>query len=136
MARVREAVAKALALGWTPIFAPWLWDAKGPDGNWMLDDAKPEQRAVALECCANVIDACDAFLVIEGERTEGMLADLDRWDDVHGLGDEESGVTGYYTVATLTAPECACGAVLTREQLEAFVQFCDECGEAVDASDC
>jgi hypothetical protein len=132
MGRVREAVAKALTLGWTPIFAPWLWDAKGPDGNWMLDDAKPEQRAVALECCRMLIRECTAFLVVQGEMTDGMRADIAAWQD-EVVGDE---VDGTLTIDELTRPECGgCGVELTRDQLEAHVPFCEECAEAINAGD-
>lgn len=68
------AVRKAVSLGWAPIFYPFVMSPAG------IDDAVPEQREAALECCEAVIPRCDAFLIVGMRETSGMSRDLAAWN--------------------------------------------------------
>jgi hypothetical protein len=67
-----QAIVRAVALGWVPVYAPYLLDR-------FLRDGKPGERALALECALGLLDRADALLVVGDRLTDGMRLELKRW---------------------------------------------------------
>lgn len=67
----RAAISKAVALGWAPIFGPFLL----PD----LDDADEAQRETAFQCDLAILARCQGILVVGERMTPGMKREEAAW---------------------------------------------------------
>lgn len=73
------AIARALELGWAPVFGPLLL-------RDFLSDANPNERAAAIECDLAILRACNAVLVVGDRVTEGMRHELEAWRKMEAPG--------------------------------------------------
>jgi hypothetical protein len=76
-AQTIRAVHHLLAHGWTPVFLPWALDKA-------LDDQRPEQRRIALECSSAFVQTVamnlrNAAFQVGARVTEGMQRDIADW---------------------------------------------------------
>lgn len=78
-ARLTQAIARALELGWMPV-AGWLLLRDH------LNDANEDERAIAIACDLSLLAACNAFLVVGERVTEGMRHELDAWRSMNNHG--------------------------------------------------
>ena len=81
-----QAMKKALALGWAPVWAPGIYSS-------VLVDSQQGERDVAIDCAISLLRRSDAIIVLGDRITPGMKMELEWLDKDDSLSNELSNMT-------------------------------------------